>query len=154
MGTIEIVGLTRAFKGKLAVNAVDLVIEDGDFCVLLGPSGCGKTTLLRMIAGLLEPTAGSIELDGLDITDVPSKKRDIAMVFQSYALYPHLSVYRQSASARLVVHRNGLANVAQPGPGSPSFGRVEIWRYENQTDLSRPEQPLVDKRRDVLGTMQ
>lgn len=94
MGTIEIVGLTRAFKGTLAVNAVDLVIEDGDFCVLLGPSGCGKTTLLRMIAGLLEPTAGSIELDGLDITDVPSKKRDIAMVFQSYALYPHLSVYK------------------------------------------------------------
>ncbi|MDT0223884.1 ATP-binding cassette domain-containing protein [Gordonia sp. AC31] len=74
------------------MNAVDLRIDDGEFCVLLGPSGCGKTTLLRMIAGLLEPTSGTIELDGADITDVPSKKRDIAMVFQSYALYPHLSV--------------------------------------------------------------
>ncbi|MBB1019540.1 ABC transporter ATP-binding protein [Dietzia maris] len=92
MSSIDIAGLTRVFKGSTAVNAVDLRIDDGEFCVLLGPSGCGKTTLLRMIAGLLEPTSGTIELDGADITDVPSKKRDIAMVFQSYALYPHLSV--------------------------------------------------------------
>lgn len=94
MADISIIGLTRAFKSTIAVNSIDLEIRDGDFCVLLGPSGCGKTTLLRMIAGLLEPTAGTIELDGTDITGMPSKKRDIAMVFQSYALYPHLSVFK------------------------------------------------------------
>ena len=76
---------------------ITLTIEDGDFLVLLGPSGCGKTTLLRMIAGLLEPTTGRIVLDGADITEQPSKKRDLAMVFQSYALYPHLSVRRNLA---------------------------------------------------------
>ena len=94
MGAISITGLARSFKGTVAVDAVDLEIADGEFCVLLGPSGCGKTTLLRMLAGLLEPTAGAIAIDGVDITDRPSKDRDIAMVFQSYALYPHLSVYR------------------------------------------------------------
>ncbi|WP_084499918.1 ABC transporter ATP-binding protein [Brevibacterium album] len=94
MAAISITNLTRAFKGSLAVRGIDLEIADGDFCVLLGPSGCGKTTLLRMIAGLLEPTSGTIELDGKDITDLASKKRDIAMVFQSYALYPHLTVHR------------------------------------------------------------
>jgi len=97
MGTIQIEGLSRSFKGTTAVDAVDITVQDGDFLVLLGPSGCGKTTLLRMIAGLLEPTAGTIRLDGADITSAASKKRDIAMVFQSYALYPHLTVYKNLA---------------------------------------------------------
>ncbi|MDR1236797.1 MAG: ABC transporter ATP-binding protein [Propionibacteriaceae bacterium] len=97
MGTIEIKGLTREFKGTVAVDQVDLTIRDGELVVLLGPSGCGKTTLLRMIAGILEPTSGTISLDGQDITDLPAKKRDIAMVFQSYALYPHLSAYKNLA---------------------------------------------------------
>ena len=97
MGTIEIRDLSRRFKGTTAVDGIDLTVEDGDFLVLLGPSGCGKTTLLRMIAGLLEPTGGTIHLDGEDITAAPSKSRDIAMVFQSYALYPHLSVFKNLA---------------------------------------------------------
>ncbi|MCU1481773.1 MAG: transporter [Subtercola sp.] len=97
MSRIEIVQLTQQFKGHRAVDAVDLVIEDGDFVVLLGPSGCGKTTLLRMIAGLLEPTQGRILIDGVDVTELPSKKRNLAMVFQSYALYPHLSVAKNLA---------------------------------------------------------
>jgi multiple sugar transport system ATP-binding protein len=92
MGTIEIRSISRTFASTTAVDAVDLTVEDGDFLVLLGPSGCGKTTLLRMIAGLLEPTSGQIVLDGRDITREPSKRRDLAMVFQSYALYPHLTV--------------------------------------------------------------
>jgi multiple sugar transport system ATP-binding protein len=92
MGTIQLSGVGRTFARTAAVRDVTLTIDDGDFLVLLGPSGCGKTTLLRMIAGLLEPTAGRIELDGVDITDAPSKRRDLAMVFQNYALYPHLSV--------------------------------------------------------------
>ncbi|MBN9631930.1 MAG: ABC transporter ATP-binding protein, partial [Actinobacteria bacterium] len=97
MSRIEILGLTQQFKGHRAVDDVDLVIEDGDFVVLLGPSGCGKTTLLRMIAGLLEPTSGRILIDGQDVTALPSKKRNLAMVFQSYALYPHLSVAKNLA---------------------------------------------------------
>jgi multiple sugar transport system ATP-binding protein len=94
MGTIEIRSISRTFAQNTAVSDISLTVEDGDFLVLLGPSGCGKTTLLRMLAGLLEPTSGQIVLDGIDITREPSKKRDLAMVFQSYALYPHLTVAR------------------------------------------------------------
>src|SRR5207253_1337674 len=73
-------------------KGVDLTIEKGEFVVFVGPSGCGKSTLLRMIAGLTEIDRGSLHLDGRDITRLPSSKRDLAMVFQSYALYPHMSV--------------------------------------------------------------
>ena len=97
MGTIQLRGIGRSFKSTAAVRDITLIVDDGDFLVLLGPSGCGKTTLLRMIAGLLEPTTGRILLDGDDITELPSKKRDLAMVFQSYALYPHLSVRKNLA---------------------------------------------------------
>jgi multiple sugar transport system ATP-binding protein len=86
-GVEKIFGATRAVKG------VNLSIEQGEFVVFVGPSGCGKSTLLRMIAGLIDVDGGSIHLDGRDITNVPSSQRDLAMVFQSYALYPHMSVY-------------------------------------------------------------
>ncbi len=76
-----------------AIKGVDLKIEKGEFVVFVGPSGCGKSTLLRMIAGLTEIDGGSVNLDGRDITKLPSSKRDLAMVFQSYALYPHMSVF-------------------------------------------------------------
>lgn len=89
---LEINNITREFGDFTATDHISLSIEDGDFLVLLGPSGCGKTTLLRMIAGLLEPTSGSISVGGVDVTALPARKRDLAMVFQSYALYPHLSV--------------------------------------------------------------
>ncbi|WP_454050277.1 ABC transporter ATP-binding protein [Cellulomonas sp. Marseille-Q8402] len=111
MSAIEIRGLARRFGSTVAVNSVDLTIEDGDFLVLLGPSGCGKTTLLRMLAGLLEPTGGQVLLDGRDITHEPSKRRDLAMVFQSYALYPHLSVAKNLAFP-LRVRRVPAAEVA------------------------------------------
>ncbi|WP_261560489.1 ABC transporter ATP-binding protein, partial [Frankia tisae] len=94
MAEIRIEGLTRSFGDVRAVDDISLEVADGDFLVLLGPSGCGKTTLLRMIAGLLEPSAGRIMLGERDITHLPARQRDLAMVFQSYALYPHLSVER------------------------------------------------------------
>jgi multiple sugar transport system ATP-binding protein len=97
VGRLVLNQLSRSFKNVTAVDNISLTVDDGDFLVLLGPSGCGKTTLLRMIAGLLEPSSGSLELDGVDITSAPSKKRDLAMVFQSYALYPHLSVAKNLA---------------------------------------------------------
>ena len=79
--------------GVRAVNDVNLTIDDREFMVLVGPSGCGKSTTLRMIAGLEEIDGGSIAIDGRVVNQVPPKDRDIAMVFQNYALYPHLSVY-------------------------------------------------------------
>ena len=85
-------GLTKRFGGVLAVDDVDLDIQRGEFVTLLGPSGCGKTTTVRMIGGYEEPTDGQIILDGVDITDLPPRKRDIGMVFQDYALFPHMTV--------------------------------------------------------------
>src|ERR687893_2591847 len=79
--------------GTRAVDEISLSIEDGEFMVLVGPSGCGKTTALRMVAGLEEVTEGVIRIGERVVNHIPSRDRDIAMVFQSYALYPHLSVY-------------------------------------------------------------
>ena len=93
MADIAIRDTTKIYDGTVpAVDAVDLDITDGELLVLVGPSGCGKSTLLRMIAGLEEVTAGSISIGGRDVTNLPPKDRDIAMVFQSYALYPHMTV--------------------------------------------------------------
>ncbi|GLZ36509.1 ABC transporter ATP-binding protein [Actinokineospora sp. NBRC 105648] len=94
MSRIQLEGLTRRFGSVTAVDDIWLDVADGEFLVLLGPSGCGKSTLLRMIAGLLPPTGGRVLLDDTDITHTPPRQRDLAMVFQSYALYPHLSVAR------------------------------------------------------------
>ncbi len=95
MADIAIRGVTKSYDGRTpAVDAVDLDIADGELLVLVGPSGCGKSTLLRMIAGLEEVTEGSIAIGGDDVTRRQPKDRDIAMVFQSYALYPHMSVAR------------------------------------------------------------
>ncbi|MGQ3213057.1 MAG: ABC transporter ATP-binding protein [Shinella sp.] len=92
MASIDIHGIRKSFGTFPVLHGVDLTIRDGEFIVLVGPSGCGKSTLLRMIAGLEEVTAGEIRIDGKRVNDLPPKDRDIAMVFQSYALYPHMSV--------------------------------------------------------------
>jgi multiple sugar transport system ATP-binding protein len=98
MAAIELQEVVKTFpNGVHAVDGVDLTIEDGEFIVLVGPSGCGKTTLLRCIAGLEELTDGAIFIGDRDVTDVPPKRRDIAMVFQNYALYPHMTVRRNIA---------------------------------------------------------
>lgn len=97
MATVETRSLTKRFDGGNAVDSVDLAVREAEFLVLLGPSGSGKTTLLRMIAGLETPSSGDILLDGRNVTDLPPRARNMAMVFQSYALYPHLSVYRNIA---------------------------------------------------------
>ncbi|RIK96260.1 MAG: ABC transporter ATP-binding protein [Proteobacteria bacterium] len=94
MATVEARQLVKAFEEVRAVDGIDLMAREGEFLVLLGPSGCGKTTLMRMIAGLEQPTAGDIVIDGRAVTDLPPRVRNVAMVFQSYALYPHLTVER------------------------------------------------------------
>ncbi len=97
MATVEIRGVSKRFGEVLAVDHVDLATNEGEFLVLLGPSGCGKTTLLRMIAGIEEPTIGDIVIDGRVVTHMPPRLRNIAMVFQSYALYPHMTVFKNIA---------------------------------------------------------
>src|SRR5436190_1970639 len=92
MAQIELQGVRKTFGSVVAVDGVSLGIRDGTFTVLLGPSGCGKTTTLNMIAGLEEVTDGLILFDGDEVQDLPPHKRDIAMVFQSYALYPNRTV--------------------------------------------------------------
>jgi len=99
--SIAIANLTKSFgtgaTGAVAVDRISLSIEPGELFFLLGPSGCGKTTLLRMIAGFIEPTAGSISFDGRDVTRLPPNKRNTGMVFQSYALWPHMTVEQNVA---------------------------------------------------------
>ena len=92
MAFLELRGVNKHFGAVHAIRGIDLAIENGEFVVFVGPSGCGKSTLLRMIAGLETIDTGSLVLDGRDITRLASSKRDLAMVFQSYALYPHMSV--------------------------------------------------------------
>jgi len=98
---IELVGVVKEFQARgeviTAVRWLDLAIREGEFFSLLGPSGCGKTTTMRMIAGFEEPTKGAIRLHGADVTGIPPNKRDVNMVFQSYALFPHMSVFENVA---------------------------------------------------------
>ncbi len=94
MAAIELEGLTKVYgDGTRAVHELDLEVEDGEFVVFVGPSGCGKTSALRMIAGLEEISGGTVRVGGEVVNDLPPKNRDIAMVFQNYALYPHMDVY-------------------------------------------------------------
>ena len=92
MASIQLVGISKDWSGTQALDAIDLTIEQGTFCVLLGPSGCGKSTTLRIIAGLESATSGQVFVDGKDVTHQPPAQRGLAMVFQNYALFPHLSV--------------------------------------------------------------
>ncbi len=113
MAAIELEHVTKAFAGGvLAVDDVNLAIADGEFMVLVGPSGCGKSTLLRMIAGLEEITAGTISIGDVDVTGFEPPDRDIAMVFQNYALYPHMSV-RENLGFGLSVRRTPKPEIAR-----------------------------------------
>src|SRR5258705_11560952 len=92
MASVSFANIEKSFGSTKVIHGIGFDIADGEFMVLVGPSGCGKSTLLRMLAGLEEISGGSIAIDGREVNDVESKDRDIAMVFQSYALYPHMTV--------------------------------------------------------------
>ena len=97
MGKIQLSQVRKSFGDVDVIPGIDLAIEDGEFVVFVGPSGCGKSTLLRLIAGLEDTTSGTIAIDGKDATHLPPAKRGLAMVFQSYALYPHMTVRKNIA---------------------------------------------------------
>src|SRR5260221_1785090 len=139
MAGITLDKLTKVYgDGTEAVRELDLAIADGEFMVFVGPSGCGKTTALRMIAGLEEVTEGEIRIDNEVVNDLPPKRRDIAMVFQNYSLYPHMSVYdniafglkmRRMAKSEIAKRVNdaakilGLVDELKKKPGALSGGQ-------------------------------
>ena len=107
---ITLRGVRKSFGAVDVIHGLDLAIKGGEFVVFVGPSGCGKSTLLRMIAGLEDVTDGDILIAGRDVTDLDPSKRGIAMVFQSYALYPHMSV-RQNLAFGLEIARTPQAEI-------------------------------------------
>jgi len=136
MARLELAGITKRFGSTEVIRGVDLDIPHGDFCVFVGPSGCGKSTLLRMISGLEGLSGGDIRIDGEVVNDVPAANRGLAMVFQSYALYPHMSV-RQNLSF-------GLENLGTP--------RADIDLKVAETATMLQIEPLLDRRpRELSG---
>ena len=118
MAAVTIAAVQKWFGSTHVIRGVDIAIDDGEFCVLVGPSGCGKSTLLRMIAGLEEIGEGTIAIGGTVVNRVPPKERDIAMVFQNYALYPHMKV-RDNMAFSLTLARRSRAEIRKK-PGSKS----------------------------------
>ncbi len=142
MATVETRGIQKYFGDVKAVDGVDLSTKEGEFLVLLGPSGCGKTTLLRMIAGLERQTAGDILIGGHVVNDLPPRARKIAMVFQSYALYPHMTVFKNIA---FPLKAQGVAKDAIPHKvevAAAMFG-IEKLLHRKPRELSGGERQRV-----------
>jgi multiple sugar transport system ATP-binding protein len=106
MATLELRNVVKRYQNLGVIHGIDLTVRDGEFTVFVGPSGCGKSTLLRMICGLEEVTEGDVLIDGVRVNDLPAARRGLAMVFQSYALYPHMTVYQNLSF--------GLENIGMP----------------------------------------
>ena len=154
MPPIRIEGLTKTYDkdGPRAVDHVDLEIRDGEFMVLVGPSGCGKSTLLQMLAGIVEATEGTIHIGDQDVTRLDPRKRDIAMVFQSYALYPHLSVRenlgfglklrgtarrRSRGASRTSRASSASRRCSTASPASCPAASASAWRWGGRSCASR-----------------
>jgi putative spermidine/putrescine transport system ATP-binding protein len=127
-GQVELVALTKRFT-EVAVDGIDLTVHSGEFFSLLGPSGCGKTTTLRLVAGLEQPTAGRVLLDGADVTDVPPHRRNVNTVFQSYALFPFLSVFDNVAFG---LRNRGLAKADITCQVREALDLVKLTEYEKR----------------------
>jgi multiple sugar transport system ATP-binding protein len=123
MASITLNKLSKGWGKIVGVDAIDLEIKDKEFMVFLGPSGCGKTTTMRMIAGLEEPTAGHIKIGNEDVTDVDARDRDVAMVFQSYALYPNMSIYE---NIRFPLRMRGVPQSEQDAKVREAARMVEL----------------------------
>jgi len=142
MATVETRGVKKHYGAVVAVNGVDLLTRDGEFLVLLGPSGCGKTTLLRMIAGFETPTAGELLIGGERVNDLPPRARKIAMVFQSYALYPHMTVFKNIAFP-LKAQRMDKANIPKKVEWAASLFGIGHLMERKPRELSGGERQRV-----------
>ena len=150
MAGVTLKNLTKSFGKVTAVNGIDLEIRDGEFMALVGPSGCGKTTALRMIAGLEEATSGEIRIGERLVNDVSPKDRDIAMVFQNYALYPHMSV-QDNMSFGLRLKRTATGS-PWPFNSRPTYAKTEIDRRVLETaDMLGLNQLLLRKPKELSG---
>jgi putative spermidine/putrescine transport system ATP-binding protein len=141
-GFLALSGLTLAYGGTVAVDRLDLAMAEGELVALLGPSGCGKTTTMRAVAGLLQPRAGTIRLAGRDITHVPANKRGVGLVFQSYALFPHLSVFENVAFG-LRARKEAKAVIAPRVEEALSYVQLEGMGQRAVTELSGGQQQRV-----------
>jgi putative spermidine/putrescine transport system ATP-binding protein len=147
---IDIIAVTKSYDGVTrAVDAVDMSIEEGEFFSLLGPSGCGKTTTLRMIAGFETPSAGAIEVGGADVTHVPAHQRDMGMVFQNYALFPHRSVGENVAFG---LRMRGMDRSTIARKVTEALAQVELNGYEDRRpgQLSGGQQQRVALARAIV----
>ena len=147
---IDIVAVTKSYDGRSrAVDAVDMNIREGEFFSLLGPSGCGKTTTLRMIAGFETPTAGTINVGGADVTHVPAHKRDMGMVFQNYALFPHRTV---GENVGFGLRMRGMDRATISRKVTDALAQVELVGYEDRRpgQLSGGQQQRVALARAIV----
>jgi multiple sugar transport system ATP-binding protein len=150
MSRIVLESVTKQFPdGTTAVQSLNLHVDDGELLVLVGPSGCGKTTALRMIAGLEEVTTGTIYIDDRPVTDVEPRHRDIAMVFQSYALYPHLSVYDNMAFS-LKYRKVGKAEIKQRVAEAARILELEPYLERKPRQLSGGQRQRVAMGRAIV----
>jgi iron(III) transport system ATP-binding protein len=139
---VQLRGLTKSFGDTVAVDQVDLDIPAGDLFFLLGPSGCGKTTLLRMLAGFIDPTAGTIRFGGLDVSAVPSHQRNTGMVFQSYALWPHMTV-AQNVAFGLQVRKRPRAEIDRRVGEALAAVQMTAYEARKPNELSGGQQQRV-----------
>lgn len=149
MANLKVEKVTKQFGHLKVVDAIDFEAEDGEFVVLLGPSGSGKTTMLRMIAGLESPTSGSIYVDGERVNDLSPRERDIAMVFQNYALYPHMKIY-DNIALPLKVRRMDGAEVAKKVKATAELLQISGLLNKKPSEISGGEQQRVAVARAVV----
>ncbi|GAB3252863.1 ABC transporter ATP-binding protein [Kineosporia babensis] len=148
---LRLTGLTKRFSGFTAVDGLDLTISQGEFFALLGPSGCGKTTTLRMIAGLEEPTGGSIHLGDLDVTEKKPYQRPVNTVFQNYALFPHLSVFENVAFG---LRRRGVKDVKKQALEALDLVELGHLAQRRPAQLSGGQQQRIALARAVVNRPQ
>lgn len=149
MAFIQFDGVSKSFGTTRVVLDFNLEIAKGEFVVLVGPSGCGKTTSLRMLAGLEQPTSGRILIDGVDVTHLPSKERGLAMVFQSYALYPHMSV-EENIGFALSLQRLPKAELAQRVAAAAGRLNIEHLLERKPRELSGGQRQRVAVARSIV----